>query len=304
MSAGKRVMITGGLGFIGRNVAGLLGESCDVTVLDINGPRDGAKNFVKVDLLDPKTIPDLSGYDAVIHLAAMVGVSAVEKDPCLTLDVNINSTRNVLEACRKGDVGTVLFPSSSEVYGEPLKLPIYEEDYFSPISAYGVSKMVGEEYVKSFSKVSGMKFNIFRLFNVYGEGQSNQFVIPRFVKLALENKTLVVHGDGKQVRAFCHVRDVAEAMKIGIEKPKNEIFNIGNPNEPINMVDLAKRIVKNTGSKSGVSFVKHEDSGRGREKDVMNRVPHTGKAKKVLGFEAEIGLDDGIKKVADYLRGR
>lgn len=303
MARSKSVLVTGGFGFIGRHLSELLKEDHDVTVLDIAKPAHTDLKFVQADLLNPETVPDFSGFDAVVHLAAVVGVAKAENNPKATLDVNIDGTRNVLEACRKGDVKTVVFPSSSEVYGEPAKIPIAETDFFNPVSAYGVSKIVGEEYVKSFSKVYGTSYSVFRLFSVYGPGQSPDFVVPRFVRQAVDGKPLTVHGDGSQVRAFCYVGDVAEAMKLAIHDPKNDVFNIGNPREPITMRGLAEKVVSVTGSSSRVEFVSEQESGRGRTRDIYNRVPDTGKARAVMGWEAKVGLEEGIKRVAERIRG-
>lgn len=299
----KSVLITGGFGFIGRHLSALLSKDRNVTILDIAEPKRTGHKFIKADLLNPDTIPDISDYDAVVHLAAMVGVGKTEQNPRATLDVNIDGTRNILDACRKCDVKKIIFPSSSEVYGEPMKVPISETDFFNPVSAYGVSKIVGEEYVRSFSKMYGIDFNTFRLFSAYGPGQSEDFVIPRFVKLALAGKPLTVHGDGKQVRAFCYVGDVVDAMRIGLEKTKNDVFNIGNSKEPITVRELAEKIIKLTGSKSDIVRVSKKESGRGRKRDIINRIPDTRKAKRDLEFEAKTKLDDGILKVAESIRG-
>lgn len=301
MTGSKKVFVTGGTGFIGRHVCDAAAEAHDVTAADIREAETPHK-FMQVDISKADSIPDLSGYDSVLHLAAMLGVANTENNPIPTLDVNIGMVRNILEACRKSDVKNVVFSSSSEVYGEPAKVPIKEEDFFNPVSPYGVSKIAGEEYIKSFSRTYGINFNILRLFSVYGPGQAPNFVIPIFVKNAMEGKPLTLHGDGKQVRSFCYVGDIARAMRIALENPKNDVFNIGNSKEPIKMDELAKKVIDVTGSSSKIEIVSLEDSGRGRAKDILTRIPDTIKARDVLGFEAEVTLNDGIKKVAESLK--
>jgi len=258
--------------------------------------------FLPVDVTRPETIPDLTGYNTVVHLAAVLGVANSEKNPRLTLDVNIDGTRNVLQACAEAEVPNFLFTSSSEVYGEPARTPIHEDDPFNPVSSYGVSKIVGEEYVKVIAKDSGMRYNIFRLFSVYGPGQSQEFVVPRFVRLAMEGRPLPVHGDGKQIRAFCFVEDVINAILLGLKRPMNDIFNIGNSSEPVSIEKLAQKVIDVTGSDSKIEFVKEEDSGRGRKKDIYRRIPATEKAESILGFKAKVGLEEGISRLADSLR--
>lgn len=276
----------------------------EVTIGDVRDPLLEGVGFIPVDVMKPETIPSLRGYDAVVHLAAVLGVANSEKNPALTLDVNIDGTRNVLNSCVEGEVESFLFTSSSEVYGEPARTPIREDDFFNPVSPYGVSKIAGEEYVKVVSRSSGMKYSIFRLFSVYGPGQSPEFVVPRFVKLAIGNEPLTVHGDGKQTRAFCYVGDVVDAMVLAIKNPLNDVFNIGNSSEPVTIEKLARKVIEVTGSSSKVEFVREEDSGRGRKKDIYHRVPDTEKAANILGFKAKVGLEEGIGRLADSVRGR
>lgn len=298
-----KVFVTGGSGFIGRHLCwALVRDGHSVTVGDSRNPEMNGVEFQPVDVTRPETIPDLRNYNAVVHLAAVLGVANSEKNPRLTLDVNIDGTRNVLQACTEAEVPNFLFTSSSEVYGEPIRTPIREEDPFNPVSSYGISKITGEEYVKVLSRASGMKYNIFRLFSVYGPGQSQEFVVPRFVRLAMEGKPLPVHGDGRQTRAFCFVGDVVDAMLLGLKRPANDVFNIGNSAEPVTIEKLAQKVIDVTDSDSEIEFVKEEDSGRGRKRDIYHRVPATEKAASVLGFKAKVDLEEGISRLADSLR--
>jgi UDP-glucose 4-epimerase len=122
--------------------------------------------------------------------------------------------------------------------------------------------------------------------------------------MALKGEPLTVHGDGKQVRAFCYVGDLVDALVIGMKKTRNDVFNIGNSKEPVTIGELAKIVVKETKSKSKIVSVSEDQSGRGRKKDIYHRIPDTGKAKRELGFEAKTSLREGIKMVAASIRGR
>ncbi len=124
--------------------------------------------------------------------------------------------------------------------------------------------------------------------------------MPRFVKLALQNQPLTIHGDGGQIRAFCHVEDVALAVALSTEKGENETFNIGNPNEPISIKSLAELIIKNTKTQSKLSFVNFKDSKRSRTKEIIHRVPSIEKASKILGYKPGIDLKQGISSVVSY----
>ena len=173
--------------------------------------------------------------DVIIHLAAALGVIETEKNPVRTLDVNSIGTKNVLEACRTNNIKKIIFSSSSEIYGEPEHIPIKETDRITPITTYGISKLMAEEYIKSYSKAHGINYTIFRLFNVYGEEQANRWVVPEFVKKIVNDGEVTIHGDGNQIRAFCHVSDIANAFSYALEKGDNQIFNIGNNLEPISI---------------------------------------------------------------------
>ena len=132
------------------------------------------------------------------------------------------------------------------------------------MTPYGVSKLVAEEYIKSYAKVHGIRYTIFRLFNVYGEEQHAQWVLPEFVNKAIKNEDIKIHGDGSQIRAFCHVSDAANAFASVLKNESNEIFNIGNDGEPISIKELAKKVISIARSKSTISFIPFEKSNRNR----------------------------------------
>jgi len=292
-----KIGITGGSGFIGTHVINALKTKHDIVVFDRAKPKIEGIKFVSGNIINDSTKEVFEKCDAVIHLAAAVGVKITEEDPVLTLDTNILGTKNVLEACRANKIKKIILASSSEVYGEPLKTPIEESDPVIPITNYGASKVAAEEYVKAYSANFGIKYSILRFFNAYGPGQSRDFVMPEFVSKASENEPIVIHGSGSQIRAFCHVSDIANGISLAIDNGDNEIMNIGNDAEPITIFELAKKIVSITNSKSNIQFVPFVDSNRKRRKEIINRIPDIRKARRILSYEPSISLNDGIISV-------
>ncbi len=269
-----------------------------MTIFDIK-KRNSETNFIQGDIKDSKLVENsIKNCDYVIHLAATLGVVNTEKNPVLTLDTNLGGTKNVLEACRLNDVKKIIFSSSSEVYGEPLKIPIEENDKPIPITTYGISKFAAEEYIKAYSRNYGLRYTIFRLFNVYGDEQATDWVLPEFVNKALSNQDIMIHGDGSQIRSFCYVSDVSDAFSKVLNDGDGETFNIGNNSEPISIKDLATKIISITKSKSKIKFIPFEESQRNRN-EILKRVPNIEKAKKLLGYHPQISLEDGIRKVMD-----
>ena len=276
-----------------------LKQEHDVTIFDVKKNVSDI-NFIKGDVTNLENVKNsIINCDLVIHLAAALGVVNVEKDPVQTLDINLGGTKNVLEACKANNIKKIIFSSSSEVYGEPAKIPIKENDPITPITTYGISKLASEEYIKSYSKSYGIQYTIFRLFNVYGAMQNTQWVLPEFVDKAISDKQISVHNDGSQVRAFCYVSDVADAFQSVLETANGEIINVGNSSNPISIKELAKKIISLTNSQSKIKFVPFEESNRNRA-EIMKRIPDINKAKKILNYSPKITLDEGIEKVVKY----
>jgi len=296
-----KILITGGSGFIGSNLIPLLSKNHQVSVLDVNSPKLDIQ-FIKADIQNLEVVKDaIKDCDLVIHLAALVGVESTENFPIKTLEFNINGTKNILEACRHSKVKKIIFSSSSEIYGQPLSVPIKESDPLIPITIYGISKLTAEEYVKSYSKMYGIDYTILRFFNAYGPNQSQNFVIPRFVNLALQNKSINIHNDGTQIRAFCHVEDIVKGIYLVLEQGNNEIFNIGNDSEPICIRDLSQKIVLMTNSQSEQIFVPFEKSNRNRN-EILTRIPVIDKAKDMLNYHPKISLVEGIQSIIKSLK--
>ena len=291
------IAITGGAGLIGTELCKIFNQKHNVTVLDFKEPKISEINFIKIDIENTQEIIDSTKeIDVIIHLAAALGVIETEKNPVRTLDVNSIGTKNVLEACRTNNIKKIIFSSSSEIYGEPEHIPIKETDRITPITTYGISKLMAEEYIKSYSRAYGINYTIFRLFNVYGEEQANRWVVPEFVKKIVNDDEVTIHGDGSQIRAFCHVSDIANAFSYALEKGDNQIFNIGNNLEPISIKELANRIISLSKSKSQIKFISFDDSSRNR-KEIINRAPDISKAMEILEYKPKVTLDDGLTRV-------
>jgi nucleoside-diphosphate-sugar epimerase len=305
------VLVTGGAGFIGSHlVRSLVGKGWDVVVLDdfssgrmenLGKLKDsGGLRVVKGDVRDRKAVDDaVEGVEAVVHLAAFVDSAGSVVKPLETNDINVNGTLNVLDACVKKGVERFVFASSAGVYGDGNPLPLREEYDLRPASPYAVSKVSGEHYCRVFGECYALSSMVLRLFNVYGSGQSlNQYagVITKFVNSGLRGEPLTVYGDGAQTRDFINVADVVDAVEkaLAYESSKTEVFNVCTGN-PVSINDLASTICRALEKDLDVL---HGDPRAG---DIMHSYGHPENARKVLGFEAHVGLEEGL---TSYIRGR
>lgn len=299
----KRVLITGGCGFIGTAVAGhLYSSGFRVRTFDIVEPAKSVdEHFLGTVMYEDELYRAMKDCDYVVHLAAMLGVKRTEYSRMQCLNVNIDGTKNVLAAAVRAGVKKVVFSSSSEVYGEPLETPISEEHRVHPKSVYAVTKLAGEEYLKAYKKDHGLDYTIVRFFNVYGPGQVAEFVMPKFIKLVLNDQPPTINGDGKQIRSFCYVDDAAEGVRLALvsKKSNSEIFNIGNDKAAISMHGLAKKIIVSAGKKLNVCFVKENAADRLNSREIINRIPSIHKAKKVLNYKPRVIIDEGIKRTIE-----
>lgn len=241
-----------------------------------------------------------SGCDTVVHLAGLLGVENTELFRLKCMNINVRGTVAVLDACLQNGVKRILFSSSSEVYGDQPQKKIVETQPVYPKSVYAVSKLAAEEFIKSYADLFDMKYTIFRLFNVYGVNQIGQFVIPRFARAVTENQAPTLFADGKQIRAFCYVDDIADGIIEGLfsENVHNETINLGNDREPIEMGKLAETIISLAGKtnlRPRVASTNEQD--RDLKRDVQWRVPSIEKAEKLLRFDPKISLKEGLKRV-------
>ncbi|MDD3985370.1 MAG: NAD-dependent epimerase/dehydratase family protein [Methanobacterium sp.] len=246
----KKIIVTGGLGFIGSHLIESLYENNNTVIIDdqSTGHIQNIKDFnsSKIDInLDDITQINLEnifeGADYIFHMAAMTSVTQSVIDPIRCNDINITGTLKVLEAARKCEVKKVIFSSSAAVYGETESLPINENIPFNPLSPYAVSKITGELYCDIYSEIYGLPTVSLRYFNVFGPRQDPRSdyasVIPIFVDKIFKNETPVIYGDGEQTRDFVHVKKVVEANILSAKSHKTGVFNIGQgKNIPINQL--------------------------------------------------------------------
>lgn len=302
------ILVTGGAGFIGSAmVKHLLNEGFEVKAFDlpmqfIRNPLPDKAIVCEGSIMD---INDLScaikDCDYIIHFAARLGVKKTEEHQLTTLYTNIQGTINVLEACIKDQVDKVLFASSSEVYGDQTKISISENNPLNPKSVYALSKLAGEYFIKAYYQRYEVDYTIIRFFNIYGNGQRNDFVIPRFVENIKQNKPPQIYGTGEQVRAFCHVDDAIKGSYLALlnKNANSEIFNIGNDTEPVSMEELAFRVINLAKKDFDPLYIPIEVSDRTSSREIYTRVPNISKAKKILGYKPSISLNEGILKMLE-----
>lgn len=310
---GKKVLITGGAGFIGSALARrMLQEGCEVVCLDdlstgFEKNLEEHKNnpdfkFVQGDANDLEAVRavfDQDKFNYVFHYAARVGVIRTIEHP-LEVMRDIEGIKNVLKLSQERGVEKVMFSSSSEVYGEPVEIPEREDGHLNPKLPYAVVKLAGETYLKSYGQEHGLKTCSLRFFNVYGPGQDSSaygFVAGIFIKQALAGKPITIFGDGTQTRDFVYIDDNIEATVQALlsDKTDGEVLNIGT-GRPTTILDLAERVKEMVGKPS--VEIKHTPPRASGE--VRHRFPDVSKLKKLLGYHARTSLDEGLKKTIEW----
>ena len=314
MIQNKKIFITGGAGFIANTLIRRLIETNHITIYD-NFTRDtltgsGLKNhprltIIEGDVLDGAKLDQvLRGFDLVIHAAAIAGIDTVLRDPVKTWEVNLLGTANVLRAAnRHGVTDRLLDFSTSEIFGS-MAYNSTEEDTAISGSAgearwvYAVSKLAGEHLVKAYHQMHGLPTVTVRPFNVYGPGQTGEGAMQIFIKRALKNEDICIYGDGNQIRAWCYVDDFVECLMRCLSSPKaiGQSYNIGNARAVITVLGLAETICRVLNSKSKIIF---KDA---LSADIGLRIPSVRKIEEDLGFKAQIDLEEGVRRTADWFR--
>jgi UDP-glucose 4-epimerase len=321
-----KVLVTGGAGFIGSHLCErLVSLGFHVRCFD-NFSKGSLKNIeglmnhagfelFKGDLLNFEEVSKaVHDVDVVYHLAAVVGVKHYVENPLKVIRENVFGTHNILEACWKEEVQRFVFASTSEVYGKNTSVPLREEDERVLGSTsidrwcYSTSKALDEHACLAFHRLHGLKTVVLRYFNVYGPKQEcSEYggVISIFIRRVLNNEPPQVLGDGQQTRAFTYVDDIVDGT-IRAAQEKNavgEIFNLGSERE-ISILGLAELVIELAGKKKHIKpvFVSYEDFYGASYEDVRRRVPDISKAKRVLGFEPKVSLEDGLRKTIEWYR--
>jgi len=304
----KRVVITGGAGFIGSHLAEELAENNEVVVIDnlSTGKLENIKHlidnkkivFKKGDIRDLDFLKEeFKGVDYVFHQAAIVSVPFSVEDPILTNEVNVNGTLNVLIAARDCGVKKVIYASSCAVYGDNPNLPLKEDMLPMPLSPYAVTKLAGEYYCQVFTEVYGLPTISLRYFNVYGPRQDANSdyaaVIPKFIKRVLEDKPPIIYGDGKQTRDFIFVKDVVKANIMAAKSNATGVFNIASGKQ-VSINELANLIIEIMGK----DFEPIHQ--RPRPGDIRHSIADISKAKEKLNFQPEYSLKEGLEKTVRW----
>ncbi len=299
----KRILVTGGAGFIGSHLVDkLIEKGHKVTIIDnlSAGKKENLNpkaEFHQLDICDFESIqPLFNGIDFVFHLAAIPRVPFSVKNPIETSRVNILGTVNVFKASADNNVKRVIFASSSSVYGNQKELPLKEEMVPSPISPYALQKLVGEDFAKLFTNLYKIPIVSLRYFNVYGPridfDSDYSLVIGKFLKQNAEGKPLTIYGDGEQTRGFCYVGDVVRASIKAAETDKlkgGEVINISSgKTQSINY--LAKLIG---------GEIEHLPVRQG---DVLHTQADITLAKNLLDWTSEISFEEGLQKVKDWFK--
>lgn len=302
----NKILITGGAGFIGSALAEKLAENPKNYIVIVDSLLTGSLKkvptsdhgnlrFIKCDANNYKDISSVFyayTFDYVFHYAAVVGVKRTLNNPVMVLE-DINGINNILSLSKNTGVKRVYYSSSSEVYGEPVEFPQNEQT--TPLNSrlpYAIVKNVGEAFLKSFQREFGLEYTIFRFFNTYGPKQSKEFVISRFLNMALQNQDITIYGDGSQTRTFCYINDNIDACVSAFENNMfvNDVVNIGGAIE-VPVFELANIIIKVTGSSSKLIHLPALEEG-----DMTRRLPDTSKMKELLKRQVT-PLEEGLKHV-------
>jgi UDP-glucose 4-epimerase len=315
--SGKRILLTGGAGFIGSTLARKLVDDNEIVVVD-NLHRDALSgteiadhpnlSFIQADVLDPGAVSEAAaGATHIVHLAAIAGVDTVRESPVRTMRVNVIGTYNVLEAAlaTRDTVERLVEFSTSEIFGTHAYN--VAEGHVSTIGSvgevrwtYAVSKLAGEHMAHAYREEHGIPVVTVRPFNVFGPGQIGGGAIRAFIEAALAGRDLTIHGDGSQIRAWCYVDDMVEALLLCLEKDEavGQTFNIGNARSAVTIFDLAQRVKRLTNAPGEIVFQPLHYA------DVELRIPNVEKAREELGFEAKVDLDEGLTRTIAWYRER
>ena len=285
---GKGIIVTGSNGLVGSQLIKRLEEAgALVTTIDISSG---------IDITDWAQIKDYRDIDFIYHLAAKTYIPAAVADPQETYRVNLGGTLNMLELGRRNRIKNFIF-ASSYVYGPPQYLPIDEKHPVNPLTPYNRSKALGEELCRAYVEDSGLRCVIFRAFNIYGEGQRNDFLIPTI--LGQINSGKIELKDPEPRRDLLYVEDAVDAYvkAAGYSGPGFEVFNIGL-GKSYSVDEIVRKILAAVGREMNVHYL-----GQRRENEIMNTVADINKAKEKLGWEPRFDLEEGLAKTIENRRG-
>ena len=307
------VLVTGGAGCIGIQVCRELARrGFEVHLLDLGEQiarvRKALPEKAKVfygSILDISSIREaMDGCGADIHLAALLGVRRTEVNRLRCLEINVDGTKRVLDCAIQHRIKRLVFASSSEVYGEPIENPITEETITQGKTVYAVSKLAGEELCIGYAqRYPDFEPVILRFFNAYGPYQAAQFVLPKFIQNAMTGKPIVINGSGDQIRSYCYAEDTARGVVEALIRPQasGQVINLGNSDRPISLKQLADVVVKASGNPSVEIKYAADFQGTDRHasREIHRRYCSGEKAKRLLGFESRVSLEEGIRRIIE-----
>jgi nucleoside-diphosphate-sugar epimerase len=313
---GAHVLITGGAGFIGSHLVERLAGKNRVRVLD-TFRRDALRpagldarpgvELIEGDVLDPAAVRRaMDGIDHVVHLASIAGVDTVMKQPALTMRVSLLGTANVLDAAlESGRCARFIDFSTSEVFGRfAYHVTEFDVTTLGAVGearwTYAVAKLATEHLAMTYHRQHGFPAVSIRPFNIYGPRQVGEGAVHHFIVRAIAGEPLSVHNDGSQIRAWCYVDDIIDAVERALVDPRavGHSFNIGNPRSTVTIYNLAREIVRLASSGARIQHVEWNHP------DVELRVPHVGKAKELLDWSAKVDLEEGLLRTIYWYRQR
>jgi nucleoside-diphosphate-sugar epimerase len=303
--------MTGGAGFVGSALTRRFAGENSVRILDAGlhagrrPPSDPNAELIEGDVRDRAVVDRLvEGCDLVVHLASIAGVRSVLSHPSETMDTSILGARNVLAAAAETEgVERVVMFSTSEVAGR-FAYNVQEEATFTGAHSgelrwtYAAAKLASEFYAQAYYAERSVPAVCLRPFNIYGPGQLGVGAIREFVRAAVQGKPLTVKGEGSAIRAWCYVDDVVDAVELSClrEGAVGQVFNIGNPRSVITVRELARLVARLAESDAPIEHVPSD------EVDVELRIPDISRARRLLGFEPKVDLDEGLLRTIDWYR--
>jgi nucleoside-diphosphate-sugar epimerase len=310
----KKILITGGAGFIGTTLTSRLIENNQLVIFD-NFHRDaltpsGLKGHPNLSIIEgsvldtEKVSTAIDGCHMVVHMAAIAGVDTVMKMPVTTMKVSMIGTYNILEAAlQQNRIERVIDFSTSEVFGSyAFKVNENDSTTLGAVGearwTYAVSKLATEHLADCYYKQYKIPTVCIRPFNIYGPNQVGEGAIHHFILKALKSENLTIHNDGSQVRAWCYIDDIVDGIVLALTKSSavGQSFNIGNPRSAITVYNLAREIVRLTGNRSSIEFVQWNHP------DIELRVPCIDKARELLGYQPSIDLEEGLLRTIEWYK--
>jgi nucleoside-diphosphate-sugar epimerase len=297
----EKIIVTGGSGFLGKHLLRAL-DKAGYQVKNIDLRDNSEFETVIADVRDTeKMLQEVKDADMVFHLASLIEAGESVEKPQKYIDYNIDGTLSVLEAMRTNGIKTFIFSSSAAVYGEPINVPIKEDDRTMPVNPYGMTKLAMEALLSSYVGAHGFTGIALRYFNLYGPGEHHQpetHAMPRFIKQIYDDQEVTVWGSGEHKRDYVHVRDIVDAhlkaIKLAENQPEQYHYMNLSAEDPASVLDIVHAVEKAMGKKANV---KHFDPRPG---DPLLLYADASKARELLSWEAQVSLEDGIKEVVEY----